>query len=107
MSLYDCYQNLPLGEKGLIVAGGAAKSDLICQMICDCMGEMTIRYKEEELGILGIVSLLQEATGYGNPKCSRNERQDLFEPDSEKHEEYKKLYDKFSKLKTIMEPFWE
>lgn len=106
MSLYDCYQNLPLGESKFILAGGASKSDLICQMVCDCMGEETIRYKEKELGILGIVSLLQKATGCGKPKDNTAERHDIFKPDIDNHESYKNIYGRFCELKTIMEPFW-
>ncbi len=104
MSLYDCYQNLPSGENGFVVAGGASKSDLVCQMVCDCMGERTVRYKEKELGILGVVSLLQEAMGFESQK--QETLADEFMPDLTKHEEYKNLYTEFCHLKTMMMLYW-
>jgi sugar (pentulose or hexulose) kinase len=105
LSLYDCYQNLPTGENGFVIAGGAAKSNLVCQMLCDCMGEKTVRYREKELGILGLVRLLQRATGLGIE--GRDAEKDVFLPDMAKHEEYKKVYSQFCWLKEKMIPFWK
>lgn len=104
LSLYDCYQSLPAGQNGFVVAGGAAKSDLVCRMMCDCMGEKTVRYREKELGILGVVSLLQTATEC--EKQDREEEKDLFIPDMEKHQEYRKLYERFCAAKEAIAPQW-
>ncbi len=105
LSLYDCYRSLPPGEEVFAVAGGAAKSDLVCQMVCDCMGEKTVRCREKELGILGVVRLLQKACGF--PILSGAAERDSFFPDMEKHEQYKKLYMEFCFLKDAMLPFWK
>jgi sugar (pentulose or hexulose) kinase len=103
LSMYDCYRNLPDGAGEIIVAGGLARYDTICQMISDCMGVRLIRDCREELGIAGVVKLLLKSSG-GTPKNA--DTQEPFEPDSTRHEQYQKLYAVFTALQQAMHPFW-
>jgi sugar (pentulose or hexulose) kinase len=104
LSLYDCYRSLPAGTSGIIVAGGAAKSNFVCQIVSDCMGVRITRNRQQELGIAGVIRLL----------CKRfdlipetTEAQDHFEPDSACHTKYEELYTVFVALQQAMRPFWE
>lgn len=105
LSLKDCYNSLPEGDNELYIAGGAAKSDFICQMIADCMGQKTFRLKENELGIKGVYYLLLKALDM--PKCIAAEIADVYEPDFNANYEYNKTYQSFCDLKQLMIGFWK
>jgi sugar (pentulose or hexulose) kinase len=104
LSLCDCYRNLPAAASDIIVAGGAAKNDLICQMISDCMGTRVTRSRQQELGIAGVARLLQDQFG-GDPQHAAT--QDHFEPDPARCEQYLELYNTFTALQRAMHLFWE
>lgn len=104
LSMYDCYEHLPKGDAELYLAGGAAKSQCICQMICDCMGTDTYRFEQKELGLIGVCRLIQSALGIDSDLSSRT---DHFVPDMENHQKYKTLYQDFKLLKESLMPFWK
>ena len=103
MAMADCYANLPKGDAELYLAGGAAKSPFICQMLCDCMGADTYRFEEKELGLMGIYRLILSALKIGGDLESGT---DKFEPDMENHKKYQELYKEYSLLKESLMPFW-
>ncbi|MDD3537615.1 MAG: FGGY family carbohydrate kinase [Eubacteriales bacterium] len=104
LSMYDCYEHLPKGDAELYIAGGAAKSLCICQMICDCMGTDTYRFEQKELGLIGVCRLIQSALGIEADLASQT---DHFEPDMENHQKYQALYADFKLLKESMMPVWK
>jgi sugar (pentulose or hexulose) kinase len=104
LSMYDCYEHLPSGDAELYVAGGAAKSRCICQMICDCMGTETYRFEQKELGLIGIGRLLQSAFGIQSDLAAVTDR---FDPDPAAHEQYVALYEDYKLLKESLMPFWQ
>ena len=104
LSMYDCYQHLPDGDAELYLAGGAAKSSLICQMVCDCMGCTTYRFDQKELGLSGVAKLIKNALGIDSEVLSVTNR---FEPDEENHRAYLALYEEYKLLKASLMPFWK
>lgn len=104
MAMMDCYANLPAGDAELYIAGGAAKSPFICQMICDAMGAETYRFEEKELGLLGIYRLILAALKIEKDVSSGT---DKFEPDMENNAKYKALYKEYTLLKECFMPFWK
>jgi sugar (pentulose or hexulose) kinase len=88
----------------IIVAGGAASNDLLCQMISDCVGVPVTRDRRRELGVAGVARLLRERFGGGPP---REEAKDHFAPNLARHEQYQALYADFTALQRAMRPFWE
>ncbi|HHX92266.1 MAG TPA: carbohydrate kinase [Clostridiales bacterium] len=104
LSMYDCYEHLPSGDAELYVAGGAAKSRCICQMICDCMGTETYRFEQKELGLIGTGRLLQSAFGIKSDLAAVTDR---FDPDPVAHEQYVALYEDYKLLKESLMPFWQ
>lgn len=104
LSMYDCYQSLPNANKGLCIAGGATKSDLICQMVCDCMGEETYRYAQKELGILGVCNLICIALEINQNKDKKN--LNVFTPNVIQHNSYMGIYKYYRNLREIMKEFW-
>lgn len=103
LSMYDCYEHLPAGNAELYLAGGAAKSRCICQMVCDCMGTQTYRFEQKELGLLGVCRLLQRAFHIEADGISETDR---FDPDPQAHAHYVDLYEDYKLLKQSMMPFW-
>ena len=104
MAMADCYANLPKGDAELYLAGGAAKSQYICQMLCDCMGAVTYRFEEKELGLMGIYRLILDALKISQSVTANT---DKFEPNMENHEKYQALYKEYCILKDSMMPFWK
>lgn len=104
LSLYDCYNSLPPGTDDIVVAGGAARSGFVCQLLCDCMGTRVLRNRGKELGILGVIRLLQMALGAD--VTAADDPGDAFTPDMEAHSLYMELYQEYRALQTAMEPFW-
>lgn len=105
MALYDCYQNLPSSENMLSISGGAAKSNFVCQIISDCMGEPVIRNEQKETGILGVFYLLQEALYKSHIEKSQNVT--YFYPNSISHRKYMELYEDYSNFKNLMISQWQ
>lgn len=104
MAMADCYANLPKGDAELYLAGGAAKSQYICQMLCDCMGAVTYRFEEKELGLMGIYRLILDALKISREVTANT---DKFEPNMENHVKYQELYKEYSLLKESLMPFWK
>ncbi|GFI62111.1 L-xylulose/3-keto-L-gulonate kinase [Clostridiales bacterium] len=105
LSMIDCYKAMPKGDDILFVAGGASKSDFLCQLISDGLGVPVYRFSEKELGILGIYRLLCSALGL-KPESTESET-DKFLPNLELKPMYDELYKKFADLKERMIPYWE
>lgn len=105
LSMADCYKEMPKGDDKLYIAGGASKSEFVCQMISDCLGVPVYRFKEKELGILGIYRLLCEAMNIKAADAA-NET-DEFLPNKSLKSDYEKLYNKFADLKNRLLPYWE
>ncbi|MBP5750040.1 MAG: carbohydrate kinase [Firmicutes bacterium] len=103
MAMADCYANLPKGDAELYLAGGAAKSPFICQMLCDTMGAVTYRFEEKELGLMGIYRLILDALKVEKDFAADT---DKFEPNMANHEKYQQLYQEYCLLKESMMPFW-
>ena len=74
-------------------------------MISDCLGVSVYRFKENELGILGIYRLLCEAMNIKAADAA-NET-DEFLPNKSLKSDYEKLYNKFADLKNRLLPYWE
>ena len=104
MAMADCYENLPKGDAELYLAGGAAKSPFICQMLCDTMGTVTYRFEEKELGLMGIYRLILDAL---RVEKDMEAETDKFEPNMENHAKYQQLYKDYSLLKESLMPFWK
>ncbi len=104
MSMYDCYEHLPKGDAELYIAGGAAKSPCICQMVCDCLGTDTYRFEEKELGLMGIYRLILSALKMEKDLASET---DKFKPNMENHRQYELLYEEYKLLKESLMPFWK
>ena len=104
MALYDCYQYLPASRPGLTVAGGGARNEFLCQMICDTLGEPVIRNHQKELGILGVSKLLSDAFE-GNPIQSEPGPREIH-PNLKNHESYMEIYDRYQRYQNLMKPFW-
>ena len=106
-SMLDCYKNLPGQFDRIIVGGGAAKSNVLCQMIADCMGVPIIRPEYEELGILGMANTMAYALGHSqNFALLKINSQTEFEPDCQRNAAYQKLYPIFHQLAGWIKPFW-
>lgn len=106
LSLYDCYLSLPAGDGDIVIAGGAAKSGLICQMIADCIGARVTRDRQKELGIAGIIRMLRERFS-GCARAAENAgAQDYFEPDGTRHAQYQELYSTFINLRQGLRPWY-
>ena len=104
MAMADCYANLPKGDAELYLAGGAAKSPFICQMLCDTMGTDTYRFEEKELGLMGVYRLILDALKIEGDFASVT---DKFEPNPDNHEQYQQLYKEYCLLKDSLMPFWK
>ena len=105
--MLDCYKNLPGQSDRIIVGGGAAKSNVLCQMIADCMGVPIIRPEYEELGILGMANTMAYALGRSqNFALIKINSQTEFEPDCQRNAAYQKLYPIFHQLAGWIKPFW-
>lgn len=104
MVLYDCYQNLPESNPGLIVAGGGANNELLSQMISDTLGETVTRIDLKELGILGVLRLLKAGLIHGDDQNETGLKETY--PILENHENYMKLYETYGKWKDVMISNW-
>ena len=106
-SMLDCYRNLPGHYSQIMVGGGAAQSDILCQMIADCMGVPIIRPDFAELGILGMANTMAFALGLSSDYAMLSvARQKSFASDPQKHAAYLKLYPVFQQLTQWIKPFW-
>lgn len=104
MALYDCYQYLPASKPGLTIAGGGAKNEFLCQMICDTIGEPVIRNHQKELGILGVSKLLNNA--FKGELMKSESGPSEIAPNLINHGHYMEIYDRYQKYQTLMEPLW-
>lgn len=104
LSLKDCYLNLPSGETGITVAGGAAANELLCQLLADCLGQAVRRLHRREPGLSGVAALLRlSLTGAIFDDSSTC---DEFRPDSGHQKIYDECYKKFRTLKETLLPLW-
>ena len=107
LSMYDCYNHLPQGKSGINVAGGASQSDMLCQIISDCLGQPVIRKNSKELGITGIGEMMRIAWGFSEITNISDEDNVCFKPNYTNHMKYKQLYRTFINLRQYIAPFWE
>ncbi|MDR1898777.1 MAG: hypothetical protein LBQ55_02085 [Treponema sp.] len=106
MSFYDCYQDLPKIEL-LYLTGGASRSPVICRMYCDVIGLPVRRQTNRELGTLGIVKMLLVKLGYaGGYEDIRSDSFVEYEPDMDRHRQYRDLYEKFVSYRNSVAPYW-
>lgn len=107
-SFYDCYQAFGDRFNTLYLSGGASVSPFVCQMFCDVIGRPGSRIGKKEMGVLGIIRVLQVALGYVQD-YSHFPRQHVtvFEPDMDKHEKYMEVYGLFKELQDAMTFFWK
>ncbi len=106
MMLVDCYQALP-PVRQVVVAGGGASSDVLCQILADCLGKPVLRKGIAELGLHGAYRLMCAGLGLRvEITVGELEQDSLFEPDPERHRLYQALYPVFSQLRFALEPYW-
>ena len=107
-SLYDCYQSLPQIYDMIYISGGGSKSEMLCQMISDCLGKKVVRSIVKQLGIAGIVSTLKVSLTHSNDFSGIKRKEETeFIPDINKHIQYKRFYNIFKNLRIEMENFWK
>jgi xylulokinase/L-xylulokinase len=107
-SFYDCFQVFGDRTKNLYLSGGASVSPFVCQMFSDMLGKPARRIGKKEMGVLGIIRVLQVALGYAKD-YSAFPRQDVtvFQPDEGRHAKYMEVYSLFKELQGTMEYFWK
>lgn len=108
LSLLDCYNYLPQIYSKVYISGGGSESNILCQMVADCLGKPVIRPLSKELGIDGIVKTLKVGLGYIKDFSSiHDDSQTVFMPDRICNQKYKQLYKLFIEIQKKMEGFWE
>lgn len=108
LSLLDCYNYLPQIYSKVYISGGGSESNILCQMVADCLGKPVIRPLSKELGIDGIVKTLKVGLGYIKEFSSiHDDSQTVFMPDRICNQKYKQLYKLFIEIQKKMEGFWE
>lgn len=107
-SFYDCFQVFGDRTKNLYLSGGASVSPFVCQMFSDMLGKPARWIGKKEMGVLGIIRVLQVALGYAKD-YSAFPRQDVtvFQPDEGRHAKYMEVYSLFKELQGTMEYFWK
>jgi sugar (pentulose or hexulose) kinase len=107
MTLYDCFESLPVTNDKVFISGGAAKNDTLCQMAADCLGKGVVRVMEKEAGIKGIVSVVKVSLGhekdYGAAKITVDKE---FTADPERHLKYESIFRLFKNLRYDYEKHW-
>jgi len=107
MSLCDCFQSLPDTNDRVLISGGAAKNDTLCQILSDSLGKSIVRVTEKEAGIKGIVSVVRIGLGldrdYGAAEVSVDKE---FTAVPERHEQYEKIFKLFRNLRYDYETHW-
>jgi sugar (pentulose or hexulose) kinase len=93
--LYDCYQHMPPGNEGIQIAGGASKSDFLCQVISDVSNQKVCRTLQKELGLFGMYRIL---SGMGDHTVEKGTE---FNTDMANHEIYLRQFERFKKLRRI------
>lgn len=107
-SFYDCFKVFGDRFNTLYLSGGASVSPFVCQMFSDMIGKQAMRTEKKEMGVLGIIRVLQVALGYAQD-YSGFPRQPvtIFEPDMDKHAKYLEVYSLFKELQDTMAFFWK
>jgi len=106
MTFYDSYENLPRIDR-LYLTGGASRSAVVCQMYCDVIGLPVRRQANSELGTLGIVKMLLVGLGFASGfEELRSTDFTAYQPDMERHEQYKALYQRFTAYRDDLERHW-
>ena len=110
----DCFQATqaapsPLRACGL--CGGGANSDVWCQLIADVTGTPTFRPADQEVGakgafIVGLVAVGQEGD-YSSAAKKYVGIRDRFEPHSERHAFYNRLFEQFLAIRERTMPIWK
>ncbi|MCE1252986.1 MAG: carbohydrate kinase [Anaerolineae bacterium] len=106
MSLYGCYQALPNSDASIYVAGGGAASNVLCQIISDCLGRKLQRPAISELGIYGITRAIRKGIGLSD-KVEGSVGIDLFEPNVVRHQRYMELSQLFTGALHQMDSWWQ
>jgi xylulokinase len=102
MNSLDALKQLGIDTSTFVATGGGAKSDDFLQIKADILGVPFERPKITECGVLGSAILAGLATGeYSSPKEGVDAFVSIertFEPDLKRHEEYREIYERYSKL---------
>lgn len=107
MSLCDCFRSLPATNDRILISGGAAKNDTLCQMLSDSLGKSIVRVTEKEAGIKGIVSVVRVGLGLDPDYVSAEVSIDReFTAVPERHEKYERLFKLFQNLRFDYEKHW-
>lgn len=106
-SIKDCFDNLPETTEQIKIGGGAAKSDLLCTMISDCLGKRVIRPSTTEFGIKGIAATIAKSQNLrADYNIFASSDQTMFDFDNDKHKKYVDAFDVFKRLAQDMTNFW-
>lgn len=93
---------LDIDMSEFIATGGGAKSDALLQIKADVLGTPFVRLRHTECGIAGAAMLAGIATGvYKNAEEAAAcfvARERVFEPDPDRHERYKEIYQRYARL---------
>jgi sugar (pentulose or hexulose) kinase len=106
-SIRDCYDHLPKGETPVILAGGAANSKIICQVLADTLNRPTLHVPDQEFGLLGMASSLLETLGYPLPARPADDRGQLFTPRPQMTDLYQEGYQIFRQLREASLACWK
>jgi sugar (pentulose or hexulose) kinase len=106
LAFCDCHHFLPPVDR-VVLAGGGAASDLLCQLFADCLGRPTLRPGFPELGLAGAAGLVWTGLGGTGPmhlEAQAPARE--FAPEPDRHAFYGRLYALSLTLRTGLEPYW-
>ncbi len=110
-AMMDCYMHMPQEIKQVTVCGGGAGSDMWCQMFADALGTRIVTVKGAELGAKGVIinnAVVQGFYASFTEAVSRTvEQNKVFEPDMEKHAEYRRFYELYKITYEALRPTWK
>jgi sugar (pentulose or hexulose) kinase len=107
LALYHCYQALPASNSAIYIAGGGAGSDVLCQIVSDCLGRKIQRSRTSELGIYGIVKAIRKGIGKAEPELDQQDVFTPFSPDLDKRQRYMELSNLYLKSLESMNNWWQ
>lgn len=107
-SFYDCFQAFGGKFNTLYLSGGASVSPFVCQMFSDVIGKPASRIEKKEMGVLGIIRVLQVALGYVKDYSQfPRQKVTVFQPDMDRHAKYMEVFRLFKELQEAMAFYWK
>jgi sugar (pentulose or hexulose) kinase len=107
LALFHCYQALPESNSPVYISGGGAASNMLCQIMSDCLGKKLYRPKHSELGLHGIVKAIRKGIGEPEFRLESQGSDDIFLPDSNNHDRYMELSLLFLDSMQSMVSWWQ